>query len=120
MEPSGPLDGGDAINLHVTFNHVVTISIVLAMTRPYISMHMQLLYHIATFQAGGYVAYDVLLLLELDGGETLSNLTLLRGSLEPSGCSSGDEDFTVGISSVTLSKFLVTCRAELSFTAVVG
>jgi hypothetical protein len=72
------------------------------------------------FQVGGYVAYDVLLLLELDGGETLSNLTLLRGSLEPNGCSSGDEEFTIGINSVTLSKFLVTCRAELSFTAVVG
>ena len=50
----------------------------------------------------------------------LSSLMLLRGSLEPNGCSSGDEEFTADNNSVTLSKFLVTCRAELSFTAVVG
>ena len=60
----------------------------------------------------------MLLVLELEG-DVLSELTLLRGSLEPSGCSSGDEEFTVGVKRVTLSRFLATCRAELSFTAQV-
>ena len=58
-------------------------------------------------------------MLELEGGDPLSNLMLLSGSLEPSGCSSGDEEFTVGVNYVNLSKFLSTCRAELSFTASV-
>ena len=72
-----------------------------------------------TIQPGGFVAYDVLIVLELEGGDALSNLTLVSGSLEPGGCSSGDEQFTTGVKSVSLSKLLTNCRAELSFTALV-
>ena len=65
----------------------------------------------------GYVAYDILIVVELEGGAPLSNLALLRGSLEPSSCSTGDERYILGINGVTLSHLLAGCTSEMSLTA---
>ena len=58
--------------------------------------------------------------MEFEGGDALSNLTVLNNSFEPRSCSTGDEQYTVIDSrTVKLSHFLVTCTAEISLAAQV-
>lgn len=77
-----------------------------------------ILFHL---QAGaGYVAYDVLILVQLDGGELFSNLTLVSETLDPDCSSSGDEVYSiVGGHQVWLSHLLVACEAEITLAAQV-
>ena len=68
----------------------------------------------------GSVAYDALIVVEFEGGDTLYNLTLLYYSFEPRGCSAGDEQYTmVDNRTMMLSHLLVACTAEISLTAQV-
>ena len=68
----------------------------------------------------GYVAYDVLILIQLDRGDLLSNLTLISGTLQPNGCSSGDEVYTaLRGNQVQLSHLVLACDAEITLTAQV-
>ena len=68
--------------------------------------------------ATAYVAYDVDILVETDGGQALLNLARLSNSFEPGGCSLGDEQYTITASRiVTLSHLLAECDAEISLTA---
>ena len=68
---------------------------------------------------GGYIAYDVLVGVKLEEGDSLSNLVLLNGSVEPNDCSIGDEDYSVDTNQVELSHLLVLCTAEFFLTAKV-
>ena len=78
---------------------------------------------IATFTVQpttGSVAYDTLIVVEFEGGDTLYNLTLLYYSFEPRGCSAGDEQYTmVDNRTMMLSHLLVACTAEISLAAQV-
>lgn len=66
------------------------------------------------------MAYDVLILIQLDEGDLLSNLTLINDTLQPNGCSSGDEVYTVlGGNQVQLSHLLLPCDAEITLAAQV-
>lgn len=57
----------------------------------------------------------MLILIQLDGGDILSNLTLISDTLEPNGCSSGDEAYsTLGGNQVQLSHLLLACDAEIT------
>ena len=62
----------------------------------------------------------MLILVQLDGSATLSNLMLLSNSVEPNGCSSSNEVYTLlGGNQVRLSHLLVTCGAEITLVAQV-
>ena len=62
----------------------------------------------------------MLISVEFEGGDALSNLSLLHNSFEPSGCSVGDEEYTmVDSHTVKLSHLLVACTAEISLSAQV-
>ncbi len=68
----------------------------------------------------GSVAYDVLIAVEFEGGDALTNLTLFTNSFEPSGCSAGDEQYTmIDNRTVKLSHLLVACTAGISLTTQV-
>lgn len=70
---------------------------------------------------GGYVAYDVQVVVDLEGDiNSLSDLTLVSGSLEPSNCSIGDEEYTAGTDRVALSRLSVLCTAKVFLTAKVS
>ena len=62
----------------------------------------------------------MLILIQLDGGDILSNLTLVSDILEPNGCSSGDEVYAIlGGNQVQLSHLLRACDAEITLAAQV-
>lgn len=68
----------------------------------------------------GYVAYDVLIIINLEGDYLLSDLVLLSNSFEPSNCSTGNEVYSILEShQVKLPHLLVTRDAEISLTAKV-
>ena len=114
VEPSYLLDSGDTVNISITFNHSMVIYIL-----PQLWLCMKVvIYFVQT--STGFVAYDVLVIVQLDGGATLSNLMLFSNSLEPNGCSSGNEVYTIlEGSQVRLSHLLVTCDAKVTLVAQV-
>lgn len=57
--------------------------------------------------------------MKLEGGDSLSNLILLNGFVEPSDCSIGDEEYSANINRIELSHLLVLCTAEFFLTAKV-
>ena len=57
--------------------------------------------------------------MELEGGDLLSNLTLLNSSLEPSVCLDGNEELSVDVNRVEFMQLLVACTVEFFFTAQV-
>ena len=58
--------------------------------------------------------------MELEGGYALSNLRILRVSVEPESCSEGGEMFTIlENSQVMLSHLFESCNAEVALTAQV-
>ena len=62
----------------------------------------------------------MLIVVEFEGGDALSNLTLLTSSFEPRGCSSGNEEYSIINShKVMLTHLLAGCTAEISLTAEV-
>ena len=62
----------------------------------------------------------MLIVVEFEGGDALSNLTLFNNSFEPRGCSVGDEQYTIIDSrTVKLSHLLVACFADISLAAQV-
>ena len=62
----------------------------------------------------------MVIVVELEGGDPLYNLTLLSDSLEPNGCSLGDEKFTTLDSRrIRLSHLLAMCTAGISLDAKV-
>ena len=61
------------------------------------------------------------IVVQMEEGDTLSNLTLLTSSFEPSGCSIGDEQYTIVNSRrVILTHLLVGCTAKISLAAEVA
>lgn len=68
---------------------------------------------------GGYIAYDVIVGVNLEEGDSLSNLILLNGFVEPNACSIGDEEYSANINRVGLSHLSVLCTAEFFLTAKV-
>lgn len=69
----------------------------------------------------GYVAYDVVVLIELEGGDLLTNLTVSVGSVEPNGCAQGNEEFRVRNGHrVRMSHLLAACSAEITLAAQVS
>ena len=62
----------------------------------------------------------MLIVVEFEGGDPLSNLTLLDNSFEPRGCSIGDKVYSIINShEVRLSHLLAGCIAEISLAAQV-
>ena len=62
----------------------------------------------------------MLIIVDFEGGDALSNLTLLTYSFEPRGCSSGSEVYSIiDRRKVMLSHLLAGCTAEISLSAQV-
>ena len=62
----------------------------------------------------------MLIVVEFEGGDALSNLTLLNSFFEPRGCSSGNEQYSIINSrEMMLTHLLAGCSAEITLTAKV-
>ena len=62
----------------------------------------------------------MLIIVEFEGGDALSNLTLLTNSFEPRGCPTGSEVyFATDGHKMMLTHLLAGCTAEISLTAEV-
>ena len=60
----------------------------------------------------------MLIIVEIDGGDALSNLTLFTNSFDPRGCSN-EEYSIIDSRRVLLTYLLADCTAEISLTAEV-
>ena len=61
----------------------------------------------------------MLIIVEIDGGDALSNLTLFTNSFDPRGCSN-EEYSIIDSRKVLLTHLLAECTAQVSFTAEVA
>ena len=68
----------------------------------------------------GYIAYDVVVQVKLEADLPFINFSLVGTSFEPSGCSLGDEEYTITDNhSVRLSQLVASCTATVLLSAQV-